>query len=68
MDLQSTEERLPDWVSGELVAQTLRVWQPHYKKRLTECDAIEILLSVGHLFDALGDADGEAVSSVSTSL
>ena len=68
MESHSSVERLPAWVSDDLVAQTLEVWQPRYGRRLTECDAIEILLSVGHLFDALGDADGEAVSSVSTSL
>ena len=58
---------LPDWITEELIAETAAVWQPKYVHPLTERDAIEILLNVAALFDDLGDADVEAVSSVSES-
>ncbi len=64
----SPPQTLPDWITPELIAETLDVWQPHYSKRLTDEDAIEILRSVGQLFDALGDVDDETVSSASESL
>ena len=54
---------LPDWITEELIAETAAVWQPKYVHALTERDAIEILLNVASLFDALGEADVEAVSS-----
>ncbi len=47
----------PEWVTDELVTDTLTTWQPFYAHKLTELDALEILLSVGRLFDALGDTD-----------
>ncbi len=61
----SPPQILPNWMTPELIAETLDVWQPHYPKRLTDEDAIEILRSVGQLFDAfaLGDIDDETVSS-----
>jgi len=43
---------LPDWITSELLAETVNVWQPFYAEGLTEVEAIEILLAVGHLFDA----------------
>jgi hypothetical protein len=46
----------PEWVTEELVADTLATWQAFYPHKLTELDALEILLTVGRLFDALGDA------------
>lgn len=55
-------ETLPKWISRELVTDTIAVWSPHYGKRLTEREAIEILLDVGRLFDVLGGSDGEAIS------
>ena len=54
---------LPDWISSDLVAETITVWQTKYVRALTEQDAIEILSNVAALFDALGEADVEAVSS-----
>jgi hypothetical protein len=44
----------PPWVTEEMIADTIRVWQPHYKEQLTEEDALEMLLNIVHLFDALG--------------
>ncbi len=64
----SQPQTLPDWMTPELIAETLGVWQPHYPKRLTDEDAIEILRSVGQLFDAFGDLDDETVSSASESI
>lgn len=43
----------PSWITAELVAETLRVWQPYYRERLTEVEAIEILLNAAHLLGAL---------------
>jgi hypothetical protein len=42
----------PRWVTPELLADTLRVWQPYYGN-LTSHDALTIILNVGNLFDAL---------------
>lgn len=58
----------PNWASAELISMTIEVWQPYYAHPLTEQDAIEILMNVAALFDALGDADVEAVSSPCESL
>jgi hypothetical protein len=57
----------PAWITPELLVETISVWQPRYARPLTTDDAIEILLNVAALFDALGDADVEAVSSLSES-
>lgn len=45
---------LPVWITPALIADTLRVWQPYYRQKLTERDALDILLAVGNLFDAIG--------------
>ncbi|CAN0519891.1 unnamed protein product, partial [Ectocarpus sp. 8 AP-2014] len=50
----SSPEALPVWITADLIHETLRVWQPYYGDRLTERDAIGILLDVGRLFDQLG--------------
>lgn len=47
----------PTWMTNELLAETLAVWQPFYAHELSERDAVEILRSASHLFDALGDDD-----------
>jgi hypothetical protein len=36
-----------------LIAQTIETWQPYYHQRLTEQDALDILLGVGRLLDNL---------------
>jgi hypothetical protein len=61
-------EPLPKWVSRDLVAETIAVWSPKYGSRLTEREAIEILLDVGRLFDVVGDSDGEAISGAGESV
>ena len=42
----------PRWVTPELLADTLHVWQPYYGN-LTSEDALAIILNVGNLFDVL---------------
>lgn len=42
----------PRWVTPELLADTLRVWQPYYGN-LTPQDALSIIMNVGNLFDVL---------------
>jgi hypothetical protein len=42
----------PRWVTPELLADTLRVWQPYYGN-LTPQDALSIIMDVANLFDVL---------------
>ena len=58
---------LPAWITADLIAETLRVWQPYYAQPLTPEDAIGILLNVGNLFGVLsGASKHETVCSIST--
>lgn len=43
----------PNWISAEMVLETLRVWQPKYQKPLTTEDAISILTNAARLLRAL---------------
>lgn len=43
----------PDWVTDELIAETIDVWQPYYSNSLTPDDALEILMGVTKLFEFL---------------
>jgi hypothetical protein len=43
----------PSWVTSDLIAETIRVWQPYYRVPLTSQDAVEMIMSVGQLFDVL---------------
>ena len=43
----------PDWITPELVEATIRVWQPYYAEILPSEEAIEMIQSVGRLFQAL---------------
>lgn len=56
----------PAWITPELLADTLRTWQPYYDHPLTETEALEILLTVRQLADLLGVADGKAVRCTGT--
>jgi hypothetical protein len=42
----------PDWITPELIEQTIRVWQPYYQATLTTEDAVTMILSVGRLYQA----------------
>jgi hypothetical protein len=43
----------PSWITPDLIADTLRVWQPYYRTPLTAEDALEMIMNVGQLFDVL---------------
>jgi hypothetical protein len=49
----------PDWISEELIAQTLETWQPHADRPLTPDDALAMLINVGELFVAAGLIAGD---------
>ncbi|MCD8140365.1 MAG: hypothetical protein LUE17_11405 [Planctomycetaceae bacterium] len=49
----------PDWISPELLADTIKTWQPYYREELTESEALEILLTVSRLIDALQNNCGD---------
>lgn len=51
----------PRWITAELIAETIAVWQPYYDQSLTVDDALEILLNVTELFDRMDDVDEAAV-------
>lgn len=44
----------PPWISADLIDHTIRVWEPHYGQPLTREEAVEILVAVGNLAEALG--------------
>ena len=41
------------WIDDNLVAQTKTTWEPLYGRPLTTAEALEILLSVARLLDAI---------------
>ena len=41
----------PEWITSELIAETIETWQPYYRESLTVDDAIEILRNVGCLME-----------------
>ena len=43
----------PDWITAELIEQTIRVWQPHYQAIVTPEEAVTMILNVGRLYQAL---------------
>lgn len=43
----------PDWITAELIEQTIRVWQPYYQAVLTPEEAVTMIQSVGRLYEAL---------------
>lgn len=43
----------PDWITQELIEATIRVWQPYYAEILSPEEAVEMIQSVGRLFQAL---------------
>lgn len=70
MKRNATEERMsdrdavehalseaPDWITAELVEETLRVWQPFYEEQLIPADALEIITGVGRLLEVFSVGD-----------
>lgn len=53
-DEQCAPPATPAWITPERIAHTLTVWQRYTEERLTQEDAVAILISVGKLFDAIG--------------
>ena len=43
----------PNWVTEELLHETVRIWQPFYADPLSPSDALSILLSFDELLDAV---------------
>jgi hypothetical protein len=43
----------PRWISAELIAETIRTWQPYYQEPLTPEDAIAMIRNIGRLVDVL---------------
>ena len=43
----------PDWITPELVEETIRVWQPYYAEILSPEEAVTMIQSVGRLYQAL---------------
>lgn len=43
----------PRWITDELLAETIRVWQPRYGKPISDDDAVQIILSVSRLGEVL---------------
>jgi hypothetical protein len=43
----------PDWVTMDLVRETVRVWQPYYATPISLDEAVTILRRVGQLFGVL---------------
>ena len=50
---RSEQRQIPKWITPERISETIRVWQPYYSERLTEDDAVEMLVNVGRLGDVL---------------
>lgn len=46
----------PRWVTPDLIAATIRTWQPYYKKPLTKDDALAMILNVARLLDAVQES------------
>lgn len=43
----------PEWVTPELLADTIETWQPYYKETLTGEEALSIILNVARLSDTI---------------
>ena len=43
----------PDWITADLIEQTIRVWQPYYGAVISPEEAVTMIQSVGRLYQAL---------------
>jgi hypothetical protein len=43
----------PDWITAELIEQTIRVWQPYYADLLAPEEAVTMILNVGRFYQAI---------------
>ena len=46
-------EGAPEWITSELIRDTIATWQPFYSDSLTPDDAVTMLTNVGRLFAVL---------------
>jgi hypothetical protein len=44
---------IPTWITEEIIFQTIRVWQPYYDEKVSEQDAVEILMAFSRLLDII---------------
>ena len=44
---------LPGWITTDVIEETRAVWQPYYRKELTDDEVVALLLNVGTLFRIL---------------
>lgn len=51
--VEKDQKHHPSWITPAMIQETLCVWQPYYNTPLTEDDAVEMLMTVGRLFDCL---------------
>jgi hypothetical protein len=52
----------PDWITPELIGETLKTFQPYYAEQLRPEDAMEMLLNMGGIFELLyGDSGASSV-------
>ncbi len=49
----SVPDGAPDWITPDLIVDTLNTWQSHFPEALTAEDAVEILLNVARFLDAM---------------
>jgi hypothetical protein len=45
----------PQWITMDLVRETIRVWQPYYSAPISLDDAVTILSRIGQLFSVLSE-------------
>ena len=58
----------PSWVTEELIALTLKTWQPFYSRQLIETDALEMIMGVDQLFGVVSrDKSNETIRSTGES-
>jgi hypothetical protein len=51
--LDGQGSHLPSWLSPERIAEARRVWSKTYERVISEAEAVEILLNVRRLAEAL---------------
>lgn len=47
----------PSWVTAELIANTLEVWQPYYDSPLTPADALAMIQAASGLIEVLSTGE-----------
>lgn len=52
-DSHAADPATPAWITPELIAETIRVWQPYYRDPLAPEDAVVMMQSVGRLLKVL---------------